>query len=473
MHDHSACLHQFNCCQEEARRIFIENKLQSGAQHLVSVGQQVGAAAVWIVVSCDQQGMYCLGNNNTRRLPSHLRGFFAQSFSDNIPDNVIQRSELRTFLQCVNYAQGETVLAHESAHDIQGFCGVINGARACFVVCLFVETPTDKARSGAHAILEFYRSVIASLRFATENNDDVIKEQQASELVQCQHQLQRLNAQLSEAQQALRCHEKWALIGQLTAGVVHEVNNPIGYVSANVGMLANYVSDLMQVVNFVESLKSDADAATLANAATQLLSDHDIEFLKQDCPSLLKETQQGLERIKTIIGELRGFTLDSEWQSTDVTDCIEAALTIAANELKYKARVHKQYQALPATVCQPDQVTQLITILLINAAQAQQQQGDITITTAVYDTQQIAIVITDTGEGIAETNLCEIFTPFFTTRAKEKHQGLGLWLAQSIVAQHRGQLLCESQLNEATTFTIILPLTQPLERNELVSEGKS
>lgn len=282
-------------------------------------------------------------------------------------------------------------------------------------------------------------------------------------LVRDKEELQTLNKQLSQTQEKLLQQEKMASIGQLAAGVAHEINNPIGYVNSNIGTMENYMDDFLSVVRFVEELKErEATKPELAREIQQLMEEYDIEFLKDDSLSLLKESKEGLKRVKQIVQDLRDFSHvdEAEWVESDLIQGIDATLNIVANEVKYKAKVIKEYHDIPNVACIPSQVNQVVMNLLVNASHAIEGQGEISIKTWLYDDKQVAIQIRDTGVGISQENLTKIFDPFYTTKPVGSGTGLGLWLSFSIVEKHSGQLLCDSEVGVGTAFTLVLPIKQ-------------
>ncbi|MEW5757358.1 MAG: ATP-binding protein [Pseudomonadota bacterium] len=271
------------------------------------------------------------------------------------------------------------------------------------------------------------------------------------------------NAKLEETQNQLLQSEKMASIGQLAAGVAHEINNPIGYVNSNIGSLKKYVAELLTLIKEYEELErrlppNDALLAKL----TSLKLNMDLDYVKDDLRDLLRESEEGLARVKKIVQDLKEFSHigADEWAATDIHKGLDSTLNIVHNEIKYKAEVIKDYGVVPQIECIPSQLNQVFMNLLVNAAQAIQERGSITIRTGVL--QDMAyIAVRDTGSGIEEKHLPKLFDPFFTTQPVGKGTGLGLSLSYSIVNKHGGHIDVESTLGEGTTFTVWLPLKQP------------
>ena len=264
--------------------------------------------------------------------------------------------------------------------------------------------------------------------------------------------------------------EKMASIGQLAAGVAHEINNPTGFVSSNLNTLSNYQNDVSRLIvqhrELAEELKEAiASHKTLDSISkklehiSELEKEIDIDFILDDTPNLIKESQEGTERIKKIVLDLKDFAHPGEdkVQTTDINKGIESTLNVVWNELKYKATVTKDYGDLPEVQCYPHQLNQVFMNLLVNAAQAIEKKGEIKISTQALD-GQVKIAISDTGVGIPKKNLSRLFDPFFTTKEIGKGTGLGLNVAYNIIKKHRGTIQVESEVDTGTTFIIRIPV---------------
>jgi two-component system NtrC family sensor kinase len=266
----------------------------------------------------------------------------------------------------------------------------------------------------------------------------------------------RLIDQLEEAQSQLLQSEKMASIGQLAAGVAHEINNPVGFVNSNFGALERYVKDLCRLI---DAYGGKAEAGDPSAIRKQI----DYDFLKDDIAELFKESRDGLERVKRIVQDLRDFSrVDSEpvWQMTNLQTCLDSTLSVATNEIKHKAQVIKDYGAIPEVECLPSQLNQVFLNLMVNAAQAIPDHGTLTLATG-QDGDWVWVSVSDTGCGIPPENLKRIFDPFFTTKPVGKGTGLGLSVSYNIVAKHSGRFEVESELGVGTTFRVSLPIVQP------------
>ena len=281
------------------------------------------------------------------------------------------------------------------------------------------------------------------------------------ELIKTNRDLKEVNSKLSDAQSKLIQSEKMASIGQLAAGVAHEINNPIGFIFSNFGTLEQYLEDLFQMLDAYEQAEASvSDGAALARIRS-LKADLDIDYLKEDIPNLMRESRDGIQRVRKIVQDLKDFSrVDArqEWESVDLHAGIDSTLNIVNNEIKYKADVVKHYGALPEVQCLPSELNQVFMNLLVNAAHAiTAERGTITISTGV-EGPNVWVEVADTGAGIAQENLKRIFDPFFTTKPVGKGTGLGLSLSYGIVQKHSGRMEVHSELGVGTRFKITLPL---------------
>ncbi len=289
-----------------------------------------------------------------------------------------------------------------------------------------------------------------------------------TQLVLDVREIMKLNQQLGEAQNNLLQSEKMASIGQLAAGVAHEINNPIGYVYSNLGTLERYVQDVFSMLDNYEQAEvaiTDSAVRTRIQAAREKL---DINFLKQDLRALMAESKDGIIRVKNIVQNLKDFshvdTADA-WHFANLHAGIDSTLNIVNNEIKYKAEVIKEYGQLPEVECLASQLNQVFMNLLVNAAHAIEEHGTITIRTGIVSTglqgEEVWVEIADNGKGIAPEHLQKIFDPFFTTKPIGKGTGLGLSLSYGIIQKHHGRIEVQSIVGEGTRFRVCLPVKQP------------
>ena len=294
-------------------------------------------------------------------------------------------------------------------------------------------------------------------------------------LQQAIHQIQTKNEKLKNTLETLKNtqsqilqFEKMASVGQLAAGIAHEINNPVGFVSSNLRTLSDYQNDINNLIEHYKQLISNLKGVTkdlpfsigekIEQIAT-LEKEIDIDFILDDIINLVGECKDGTERIKNIVLDLKDFAHPGkdELKFVDINKGIESTLNVIRNELKYKAVVTKDYGNIPLVGCYPQQLNQVFMNILVNAAQAIEKQGEIKIVTRALD-GKVEIKISDTGSGIPEENLSKIFDPFFTTKEIGYGTGLGMNVAYNIIKKHNGTIDVESTVGEGTIFTIRIPL---------------
>ncbi|NDP41668.1 MAG: GAF domain-containing protein [Aromatoleum sp.] len=294
----------------------------------------------------------------------------------------------------------------------------------------------------------------------------VERENRILELSTLNDAMQRMNALLEDAQNQLIQSEKLASIGQIAAGVAHEINNPVGFVLSNLGALESYVGSLFALAEAADAAgaRSTGEPSPEGVSPGQALRDGtDIEFLRTDIAALLAESRDGLGRVKAIVQDLKNFSrggADESWELVDLHAALESTLNIVRNEIKYKARIETRYGALPEVECLPSRLNQVFLNLLVNAGQAIEANGRLLIETGVEGTEAW-IAVEDTGCGIPKEHLNRIFEPFFTTKPVGQGTGLGLSLSYSIVRKHGGRIDVDTEVGRGTRFTVRLPLRQP------------
>ena len=257
--------------------------------------------------------------------------------------------------------------------------------------------------------------------------------------------------------------EKLASLGQLAAGVAHEINNPVGFISSNLSTLDGYFNQLQQMLDAYlhaeELIAPQASRDQLEALRTGL----ELDFLKEDIPILIRESKEGIGRVVQIVKDLKNFSRvdnDQTWQWANLQQGIDSTLNIVASELKYKADVVKHYAPLPEIECLASQLNQVVMNLVINAAQAMgPERGTITISNGV-EGENIWLEVADNGCGIAPESVQKIFDPFFTTKPVGEGTGLGLSLSYGIVKKHRGDISVSSEVGKGTKFRVVLPIRQ-------------
>ncbi len=291
---------------------------------------------------------------------------------------------------------------------------------------------------------------------------DVSERKRAEEaLIEKNHQQTELITNLKAAQKQLLHSEKLAALGQLSAGVAHEINNPVGFISGNINCLRDYTADMVAMFDQIKSrLENHEDSEKLLGYISEAEQACGFAEIRDDLTDVLSETKEGVDRIKKIVVDLKGFARasDGEWEKADLHKEIDSTLNLVRNELKYHCTVNKQYGELPLVECLKSEISQVVMNLLINASHAIEDKGVITIRTGA-DTDSVWIEIEDTGKGIDPDVLPKIFDPFFTTKAVGKGTGLGLSVSYGIVEKHHGQLSVTSTVGVGTKFTLIIPIS--------------
>lgn len=274
---------------------------------------------------------------------------------------------------------------------------------------------------------------------------------------------------LEDTQAQMIQSEKMASIGQLAAGVAHEINNPTGYVSSNLKTLSDYQKEIAQLINkyqhLMEKLSSgksktaldDEDKIEIQTIKT-FEEDIDIDFLIEDIEDLISDCREGTDRIKKIVQDLKGFAHPGEdtLQSMDINSGLESTLNVVNSELKNKASLHKQFGDIPTVKAYPQQLNQVFMNILVNAAHAIKKKGDIYIVTRKHN-GFVEVEISDTGCGIEPENISRIYDPFFTTKDVGKGTGLGMNIAYNIIKKHGGTIDVHSEPGQGTCFTIRIP----------------
>lgn len=257
--------------------------------------------------------------------------------------------------------------------------------------------------------------------------------------------------------------EKLASLGQLAAGVAHEINNPVGFISSNLSTLDSYFNQLQQMLDAYRQVEDSLASAEQRDALKALRNELELDFLKEDIPILIKESKEGIGRVVQIVKDLKNFSRvdnDQTWQWANLQQGIDSTLNIVASELKYKADVIKHYSALPEIECLASQLNQVVMNLVINAAQAMgPERGTITISNGV-EGDNVWLEVADNGCGIAPETVQKIFDPFFTTKPVGEGTGLGLSLSYGIIKKHHGDISVRSEPGKGTTFRVVLPIRQ-------------
>ncbi|MFZ9151062.1 MAG: sensor histidine kinase, partial [Burkholderiales bacterium] len=278
--------------------------------------------------------------------------------------------------------------------------------------------------------------------------------------------------QLKESESQLIHTEKMSSLGQMVAGIAHEINTPLAYVKNSLGSVAGKLPEVKQLIvetnkllKLMESGNPDPDRLQAKFRSVRELVHH---FAEQqalaELGQLASDGLYGINQISEIVLNLKNFSrLDrSKVSSFNLNEGLESSLLLAKHELKH-LKINRQFGDIPAITCSPSQLNQVFLNLINNAAQAiESGTGELTLKTRVEDAQHVAVEISDNGKGIPPEIMSKIFDPFFTTKAVGKGTGLGLSISYKIIEQHGGKISVNSVVGKGTTFTILLPLAPPV-----------
>ncbi|HQU71599.1 MAG: VCBS repeat-containing protein [Calditrichaeota bacterium] len=334
--------------------------------------------------------------------------------------------------------------------------------------------------------LELLQILAAQAAIAIENNlyiknsremiqrltEAELREQYVRELEEKNQTLQRLYRELQDTQAQLIQSEKMAGLGQLVAGVAHELNNPISFVYANMKELKTYIKAIDELLALIS--RENLTPEILKNELFALEGKYDLAFIRQDIEQLIEESREGSRRVKEVVQNLRNFSRldESDYKAVDLHEGLESTLLLLNNELKKGIAVDKNYGKLPPVYCNPGQINQVFMNLLHNAVQAVEtrQNSRIGITTVARG-DRVRITIADNGPGIPEAVRNKIFDPFFTTKPVGSGTGLGLSISYNIIKRHRGKIALSSTPGEGTVFEIELPVNAGPPEEEPITRG--
>jgi len=288
-----------------------------------------------------------------------------------------------------------------------------------------------------------------------------------SELVALQRaneELRALNQSLRSAQDQLLQSERLASIGQLAAGVAHEINNPIGYVFSNFGTLEVYLERLFEMLEAYQQAEPALDERAIVARLETVRARVELDYLKRDIPMLMSESKEGLSRVRKIVQDLKDFSrvdTHQEWVWASLHQGIDLTLNIVANEVKYRADVRREYGDLPDIECLPSELNQVFLNLLVNAAYSIGGRRGLIVIRSDHAGDSVWVEVEDDGCGIAPEHIARIFDPFFTTKPVGRGTGLGLSLAYGIVQKHHGRIEVKSEPGHGSCFRVTLPVRRP------------
>ncbi len=288
---------------------------------------------------------------------------------------------------------------------------------------------------------------------------EMILEDKTRELYISNQELKAANEELSRQQAHMVKTEKLAALGTLSAGVAHEINNPLSFVISNINALKRYCERYITVVEAVK--RSHAELPdTVGQAMASLEKKRDADYIINDTQVIFSEVDSGLKRVSDIVLNLKSFarTNPSDRNNADINEAIRSALKILNNEIKYKCELEVNLQELPEIYCNLNEVSQVFLNIIHNAVQAIKRQGTISIS-SWYD-EAINITIADDGEGMESETLGQIFNPFYTNKPLGMGTGLGLSVSHGIIEDLGGKISVKSELKKGTEFSIVLPVEQ-------------
>lgn len=328
--------------------------------------------------------------------------------------------------------------------------------------------PEEHLRPAVHLLEMLIRSNTRYL-MASEMHNEVIHEDYA-ELQRKHEALKRSEARyrelsrslearvkeqvqtIDEARRQLYLNEKLASVGQLAAGVAHEINNPVGFIKSNLGTALTYVQQL-------EAFARKLHDASEVEALRKTWQNEELDFVLQDFADLLRESEDGAERVARIVADLKGFSRvdHSAEEEEDINRIIQQVINVASSQIGGKAKVVLDAGELPRMRCQSGQLAQVFFNILMNAVQAMEHPGRVRFVTEQQG-EAIVVRIEDDGPGMPDAVRARIFEPFYTTREVGQGSGLGLTVSNDIVKAHGGRIDVLSELGKGTTFTLYLPL---------------
>ena len=337
-------------------------------------------------------------------------------------------------------------------------------------------TENDEIGEVAHS----FNTMVLSLKEANKKSSEYLEElsnvnkhledrvqQRTNKILRQKDKLESAYQQLKNTQEQLVQSEKMASIGQLAAGVAHEINNPVAFVKSNLSSLSSYINTYQELLVKQQAVldkinnRDDVALQKEIESLEQYKQDNDVEFINEDIQTLVSESIDGTQRVSEIVQGLKVYSRASDelMQQCDINVCLQDTLKMLNNELKYNCEVLTQYGDLPLLSGNQGKLTQVFTNLIVNAIQSMDGNGTLTVNTAVTE-GNICIVIRDTGKGISKENMSKLFDPFFTTKAVGEGTGLGLSISQGIINDHNGTISVKSEVGQGSSFIIHLPISE-------------
>ncbi len=369
--------------------------------------------------------------------------------------------------------------AHLLGYELDDLVGLLFDeiiAGGCEDACLLdqpenrsLDTSAEMVHRNGHRI-----PVLHSVTHVEENNSGVVlfgflditaRKMAEDKLCESHEKLRRALSELEEHKDRIVQSEKMASIGQLAAGVAHEINNPIGFVTSNLGTLSEYMDTLKAMLLLHEQRAAlppgdQAEREDLLAKIARIREDEDLAFILSDLDNVMEETMEGLVRVSEIVQNLKSFARKdrSGHSRHDVNAGIEAMVKVVWNELKYRCRVDLNLGDIPPVLGHGGKINQVLMNMMVNAAHAMPPEGGVLTVTTEQDDEWVVIRVTDNGCGMNDEVLSRIFDPFFTTKEVGSGTGLGLSISHGIIQDHGGHIDVDSTPGLGTTFRITLPI---------------
>lgn len=339
-------------------------------------------------------------------------------------------------------------------YEVEGFLGlpIVAKNKMTAIIYLFISQGDVEK----DALVELFESITNQLSMAIEHR---VSE---DELEENYYRLKGMIHELEMTQKQLIHSEKMASVGQLSAGIAHEINNPVGFIKSNLNSLNDcfdvYEQYVALLLKLIDSHRNNSGQDKVIAEIEKMFSENNLDYLREDVSSILAENQDGIQRIIKIVSGLKKFSRasDEDWDEYDINSCIKEALKLCQNELKYNCEVSTDFSQLQPVFCNPGELTQVFLNLFVNASHAIKESGVLNIKTCEEE-EGVSIYIADNGEGISQDNLENIFNPFFTTKPVGKGTGLGLSISFGIIQSHKGKIEVRSNVGQGTEFHIWLP----------------
>lgn len=309
-----------------------------------------------------------------------------------------------------------------------------------------------------------YKNAYERQKLARKQAEELL-ETRSAELYEANQSLLEAFNKLKDQKAQILHQEKLASIGQLSAGVAHEINNPLAYIKSNLNSLESYVGDISAIFSIYEETiqkisKNNENREEYIASLDAVKKERDLAFILQDIVDLVGDCVDGANKVHEIVKGLKSFSRRDEEDEpvcVDVNQCLENTIKLIWNEIKYKANLEKDLGDIPCVMGRPGNLSQVFLNLIVNASHAIEESGTIAIKSSVIG-KAVVIEIADNGSGMDSDTMTKIFDPFFTTKKQGEGTGLGLSISHGIIKKHGGEILVDSVQGEGTVFSIYLPV---------------